>query len=147
MNVVPLTTVSRKHRRCRPRGGGDRLALRSAQRNAADRRANLPQLIIETDAFQQPSGIWVDRDPGSDLPENLGLLEHRYIETSRPKCERCSQTSDTATDDCNAKRVRHYSKTLAVNRNHGPCDAAERLRFIRGNIWPMRQEELIRPAM
>jgi len=74
-------------------------------------------LIIKTDAFQQSSGIWVDRDPGSDLPENLGLLEHGYIETSRPKCERCSQTSDTAADDCNAKPARHYSKTLAVNQS------------------------------
>jgi hypothetical protein len=104
-------------------------------------------LIIETDAFQQPSGIWVDRNPGSDLPENLGLLEYGCIETSRPERERSGQTSDTAADNCDAKRAKHYSQTLAVNRNHGPCDAAERLRFIRGNAWPMRQKELARPAM
>jgi hypothetical protein len=45
-------------------------------------------LVIETDAFQQPSGVWMDRDPGSDLPENLGLLEYDCIEASRPKRER-----------------------------------------------------------
>src|SRR5258705_13900152 len=112
MNVVPLTTISRKRRRCRPRGGSDRLALRSAQRNAADRRADLSQLVIEADAFQQPSGIWVNRDPGSDLPENLGLLEYGYVETFRPKRERCGQPSDTAADDCDAKRTKHFSQTL-----------------------------------
>ena len=147
MNVVPNTTIWRKRRRRRPRGGRDRLALRTAQRNAADRRADLPQLLVEPDAFQQPGRIWVDRDPGSNLPHDLGLLEDTCMETSRPKRDRSSQASDTTADNCNAKRTRHYSKTLAVNRNHGPCDVAERLRFIRGNTWPMRQEELVRPAM
>src|SRR5258708_34578979 len=56
----------------------------------------------------------MDRNPGSDLPENLGLLEHVYIETSHPKCERCRQTSDTAADDCNAKRTRHFLQTFSV---------------------------------
>src|SRR6266478_1998 len=106
MNVVPLITISRKRGRRRPRRGGDRVPLRRAQRNAADWRANLPKLVIETDAFQQPSGVWVDRDPGSDLPENLGLLEYGCIETSCPKRERSGQTSDTAADNCNAKRTR-----------------------------------------
>src|SRR6267143_325883 len=129
MNVVPLPTIPRKGRRCRPRGGGDRLALRSAQRNAADRRADLPQLVIETDAFQQPSGVWMDRDPGSDLPENLGLLEYGRVETSRPKRERGGQTSDTAADDCNAKRASHLFQTLAVSRNRGPHEVTERLRL------------------
>ena len=88
MNVVALTTILRERRRRRPRRGRDRLALRCAQRNAADWRADLPQLISQTDALQQPSGIWVDRDPGSDLPENPGLLEYDCIETSRPKRDR-----------------------------------------------------------
>jgi hypothetical protein len=68
----------------------------------------------------------MDRDPGSDLPENLGLLEYGCIETSRPKRERSGQTSDTAADNYDVKRTRHYSQTLAVNRNHGPGDVAER---------------------
>lgn len=40
--------------------------------------------------FSNRAAFWMERDPGSDLPENLGLLEHGYIETSRPKCERSS---------------------------------------------------------
>jgi hypothetical protein len=142
MNVAPLATISRKRRRRRPLGGSDRLTLRSAQRNAADRRADLPQLVIETDAFQQPSGVWVDRDPGSDLPENLGLLEYGCIETSCPKRERGGQTSDTAADDCDAKRTRHFSQTLAVSRNHGTMRSCQAVAVIRGNTWPMRQEEI-----
>src|SRR5882757_9791654 len=59
----------------------------------------------------------MERDPGSDLPQDLGLLEHGYIETSRPKRERSSQTSDTAADDCNAKRTRHFVQTFVLNRN------------------------------
>src|ERR1700686_4338601 len=114
MNVVPLTTISRERRRCRPRRGRHRLALRRAQRDAPDWRTDLPQLVIKTDAFQQPSGIWVDRNPGADLPENLGLFEHGHIETPCPKCERSSQTSDTAADDCNAKRTRHFLQTFSV---------------------------------
>jgi hypothetical protein len=51
MNVVALIT-SRKRGRCWPRGSGYRLALRSAQRDAADRRADLLQLVLETDASQ-----------------------------------------------------------------------------------------------
>src|SRR5260370_13679640 len=89
----------------------------------------------------------MDRDPGLDQQENLGLLEIGWIETSRPKRERSGQTSDTAADNYDAKRTRHCSHTLAVNRNHGPGDVAERLRLIRGNTWPMRLEELVRPAM
>ena len=123
MNVVPLATISRKRRRCRPRSGSDRLALRTAQRNAADRRADLPQLVIETDALQQASGIWVDRDSGSNLPDDLGLLEYGCIETSCPKRERSSQTSDSTAYDCNAKRTGHFTHTFAVNRKQGPCEA------------------------
>ena len=119
MNIVPLTAFSGKRRRRRPRRGGDGLALRTAQRNAADWRADLSQLIVETDSFQQPSSVWMNRDPGSDLPENLGLLEYSCIEASRPKRERSGQTSDTAADDCNAKRTRHFFQTLAVSRNRG----------------------------
>src|SRR5258705_8701930 len=119
MNVVPLTAIRRKCGRCRPRRGSDRVALRRAQRNASDWRANLSQLIVEADAFQQPSSVRINRDPGSDLPENLGLLEYSCIEASRPKRERSGQTSDTAADNCNAKRTRHFSHTLAVSRNRG----------------------------
>src|SRR6267154_2695715 len=119
MNVVPLTIISRKRRRRRPRRGGDRIALRRAQRNAADWRADLPQLIIETDALQQPSGIWVDRDPSSDLPDDLGLLEHGYIQASRPKRDRRGQTSNTGADNCNAKRTRHFFRTFSVGRSRG----------------------------
>src|SRR6266478_5537384 len=68
----------------------------------------------------------MDRDPGSDLPENLGLLEYGCIETSRPKRERSGQTSDTTADNDDVKRTRHYSQTLAVNRNHEPGDVTER---------------------
>jgi hypothetical protein len=114
MNVVSLTAISRKRWRCRPRRGRDRLASRTAQHDAADWRTDLPQLIVETDAFQQPGGIWMDRDSSSDLPEHLGLLEHGYIESPRPKRERGSQTSDTAADDCNANRTRHFSQTFSV---------------------------------
>jgi hypothetical protein len=64
-------------------------------------------LIIETDAFQQSSRVWMDRDPGPDFPENRGLLEYGCIKTSRPKRERSSQTSYTAADDYDAKRTRH----------------------------------------
>jgi hypothetical protein len=74
-----------------------------AQCNAADRRADLLQLVLETDTLQQPRSICVDRDPGSDLPQNLGLLEHGYVDASRPKCERSGETPDTAADDCNMK--------------------------------------------
>src|ERR1700730_8816258 len=125
MNVVALTTIPRKRRRCRPRRGGDRIALRRAQRNAIDVRTDLPQLIIEADAFQQPGGIWMERDPGSDLPENLGLLEHGYIETPRPKCERCSQTADTADDDCDATLIRHFLQTFSVRRHYGPREVTD----------------------
>jgi hypothetical protein len=79
-------------------------------------------LVIETDAFQQASGVWVDRDSGSDLPQDLCLLEDAHIETSRPKRERSGQTSDSTADDCNAKRTGHFTQTFAVNRKHGPYE-------------------------
>src|ERR1700759_212966 len=107
MNVVALTAFSRKRRRGRSLGGGDDIALRRAQRNAADRRTDLPHLVIKTDAFQQAGSIRMDRNSGSDLPENLGLLEHDDIEAPGTECERSCQTSDAAADDCNAKRTRH----------------------------------------
>ncbi len=131
MNVVPLTAILRERRRCRPRRGSDRLAPRSAQRNAADGRADLPQLVIKTDAFQQPSRIRVDRDAGSDLPYDLCLLEDAYIETSRPKRERSSQTSDSTADDCNAKRTGHFFRTFL---------SAARFAVFRGRPWPIRHK-------
>src|ERR1700722_11213824 len=109
MNVVPLTAIPRKRRRRRPCRGSDRIALRRTQRNAADRRADLAQLIIETNPIQQPGSVWMDRDSRSDFPENFGLLEYLCIETSRPKRKRSSQASDPAADNCDAKRARHYS--------------------------------------
>ena len=66
--------------------------------------------------------VWVDRDSGSDLPQNLCLLEDAHIETSRPKRERGGQTSDSTADDCNAKRTRHFTKTFAVNRKDRPYE-------------------------
>jgi hypothetical protein len=52
MDVVSLATLSRECGRCRPRSRSYRIALRTAQRDAIDRRADLAQLIVETDAFQ-----------------------------------------------------------------------------------------------
>ena len=104
MNVVALTPVFRKRRRCRPLWSGDRLAPRGSQRDAADGRANLLQLIVETDAFQQPSRIRVNRDAGTDFPQDLCLLEYACIETTCAQRQRSGQTSDAAADDYNAKR-------------------------------------------
>src|SRR5438128_1367543 len=75
----------------------------------------------------------MERDPGSDLPENLGLLEHGYIETSRAKCERSSQTANTAADDCNAKRTRHLLQTLSVRSNDGRREVTDWLRLSAGS--------------
>src|SRR5882724_13561080 len=81
----------------------------------------------------------MDRNPGSDLPENLGLLEYGCIETSRPKCERSSQTSDSTADDCNAKRTGHFTQTFAVNRKHGSCEATGQLR-LSADSWLIRRK-------
>src|SRR6266480_2716446 len=81
----------------------------------------------------------MDRDPGSDLPEDLSLLEDAYIETSRPKRERSSQTSDSTAHDCNAKRTGHFSQTFAVSRNHGPCEATGQLR-LSADSWLIRRK-------
>jgi len=121
MNVVSLTTIARKRRRCRPRRGSDRLAPRRAQRNAADWRSDLPKLVIKTDAFQQPRGIWVNRDPGSDFPENLGLLEHGYIKTLRPKCERSGQTSNTHRRRLQCELNQAFPSDLFVRFRPGSC--------------------------
>ena len=42
----------------------------------------------ETDALQQPGRIWVNRDAGTDLPQDLCLLEHTYLEASRAQRQR-----------------------------------------------------------
>jgi hypothetical protein len=107
MNVVTLL-ASRKRGGRRPRGRGYRLALRRTQNDAANRRTDLLKLIFETDASQQPGRVRVDRNPGSDLPQDLGLLEYRDIEASRSKRKRGGQAADTATDYGNAKRARHF---------------------------------------
>jgi hypothetical protein len=99
-------------------------------------------LIIKTDAFQQPSRIRVDRDPGSDLSYDLCLLEDAYIETSRPKRERSGQTSDSTAGDCNAKRTGHFTQTFAVNRKHGPCGATGQLR-LSANSWLLRRKGVL----
>jgi hypothetical protein len=95
-------------------------------------------LISQTDALQQPSGIWVDRDPGSDLPENPGLLEYGCIETSRPKCERSGETSDAAADNCDAKRTRHFLQTFLW--------AAVRLRLSAADHGQYATTEWVSPA-
>jgi hypothetical protein len=71
--------------------------------------SNLFQWDVETDAFQQPGTIRVKGDTGSNLPESLGLLECRYIETSRPKHESGRQASNSVPDDWDAERGRHFS--------------------------------------
>jgi hypothetical protein len=125
MDVISLI-ISRKRRRSGPYGSGDRLALRSAQHDAADRRTDLLQLVLETDASQQSGRIRMDGDPGADLPQHLGLFEDADIEASRSKRERGSQASNAATDYCNAKGARHFHVPLLLSRNHGSGDVPER---------------------
>jgi hypothetical protein len=67
------------------------------------------------------------------------LLEDACIETSRPKRERSSQTSDSTADDCNAKRTGHFTQTFAVNRKHGRYEAVA---VIRGFLADTPQRRL-----
>jgi len=81
MNVVPLTAIWRKCGRCRSHRGGDRVPLRRAQRNAADWRADLPQLVIETDAFSNRAAFgWIE----TPAPISLRISACSNTVASRP---------------------------------------------------------------
>ena len=82
----------------------------------------------------------MDRDPGSNFPQDFRLLEDRHIEAPPPKRERGAEPTDATTDDCDAERARHVPGPLrlAAGAEHpGSRKTKEPTRIVAADLRPV----------